>query len=245
MAWSRTAPSGVSFSYGPSSKYTANWWSGTYSIASARSGNMRYVAYRIVFGLGENGDSGYYPYPHYSVGFSESSRIDIGQPGQGTYYFYWSENNGAADSGSVKAWGWNDHIGDGLNDWPRKSYSIAAATYAVTYNANGGSGAPSSQTKTYGVTLTLSSTRPTRTGYTFLTWNTASDGTGTDYVPGASYTANAGTTLYAIWKKNNIPVFANDNGTIRQIEKAYVRINDEIKEATVYANVDGVIKVLT
>lgn len=35
-------------------------------------------------------------------------------------------------------------------------------TYTISYNANGGTGAPSSQTKTYGVSLTLSSTKPTK-----------------------------------------------------------------------------------
>ena len=35
-------------------------------------------------------------------------------------------------------------------------------SYTVSYNANGGSGAPSSQTKIYGETLTLSSTKPTK-----------------------------------------------------------------------------------
>ena len=40
-----------------------------------------------------------------------------------------------------------------------------AKTYTISYNANGGSGAPASQTKTYGTTLTLSSTKPTRSGY--------------------------------------------------------------------------------
>ena len=34
------------------------------------------------------------------------------------------------------------------------------ATYKVTYNANGGSGVPSAQTKTYGTALTLSSIKP-------------------------------------------------------------------------------------
>ena len=73
-------------------------------------------------------------------------------------------------------------------------------TYTVVYNANGGSGAPANQTKTYGVNLTLSSTKPTLSGYTFVKWNTKSDATGTDYASGGSYTANAGVTLYAIWK---------------------------------------------
>lgn len=74
-----------------------------------------------------------------------------------------------------------------------------AKTYEVKYSANNGTGAPSTQTKTYGQTLTLSSTTPTRTGYTFSKWNTKSDGTGTSYSPGGSYTANEGTTLYAQW----------------------------------------------
>lgn len=72
-------------------------------------------------------------------------------------------------------------------------------TWAVSYNANGGTGAPASQTKTYNQTLTLSSTRPTRSGYTFLGWSTNAAGTGTAYAPGGSYTANAAATLYAVW----------------------------------------------
>lgn len=72
-------------------------------------------------------------------------------------------------------------------------------TYTVSYNANGGSGAPSSQTKTYGQTLTLSSTKPTRTNYNFLGWSTSSTGS-VVYQPGGSYTANAAVTLYAIWE---------------------------------------------
>ncbi|MBQ0109197.1 MAG: InlB B-repeat-containing protein, partial [Clostridiales bacterium] len=75
-------------------------------------------------------------------------------------------------------------------------------TYTVSYNANGGSGAPSSQTKTHGVTLTLSSTKPTRDGYTFLGWSTSSTATSATYSAGGSSTANANTTLYAVWKKN-------------------------------------------
>ena len=72
-------------------------------------------------------------------------------------------------------------------------------TWTVQYNANGGSGAPASQTKTYGQTLKLSSTVPRRSGYTFLGWATASDGTGTAYAAGGNYTANAAATLYAVW----------------------------------------------
>lgn len=75
-----------------------------------------------------------------------------------------------------------------------------ANTYTVKYNANGGSGAPSNQTKTYGVTLTLSSTKPTRTNYTFKGWGTSSGATTVSYAAGGSYTTNASITLYAIWE---------------------------------------------
>ena len=73
--------------------------------------------------------------------------------------------------------------------------------YTVSYNANGGSGAPAAQTKTENVTLTLSSTKPTRSGYTFLGWSTSSTATTPTYYPGSSYTANASTTLYAVWER--------------------------------------------
>lgn len=77
--------------------------------------------------------------------------------------------------------------------------AAAASNYTVSYNANGGSGAPSSQTKVSGVSLTLSSVIPTRSGYTFLGWNTYSTANVARYVAGDTYTANASVTLYAIW----------------------------------------------
>ena len=92
------------------------------------------------------------------------------------------------------------------------SYTIPALTkYTVSYNANGGSGAPSSQSKYYGKTLTLSGTKPTRTGYTFKGWATSSSGS-VAYASGASYTANASATLYAVWQANTYTVKYNANG---------------------------------
>lgn len=75
--------------------------------------------------------------------------------------------------------------------------------YDVKYNANSGSGAPSTQRKIQNANLTLSSTKPTRTGYTFQNWNTAEDGSGTKYSAGGTYKANSAVTLYAQWKINS------------------------------------------
>ena len=89
-----------------------------------------------------------------------------------------------------------------------------ANTYTITYNANGGTGAPAKQTKTYGKTLTLSSTVPTRTNYDFKGWGTSASATSATYTPGGSYTANSAATLYAVWELayvkpriNNLEVF--------------------------------------
>lgn len=76
--------------------------------------------------------------------------------------------------------------------------TVTAPSYKVTYNANGGSGTPAAQTKTYQKTLTLSGTQPARKGYTFSGWATSSSGS-VQYHPGDSYTANQSITLYAVW----------------------------------------------
>lgn len=95
---------------------------------------------------------------------------------------------------------------------PNTNLSQTPASYKVSYNANGGTGAPSSQTKYYGTAIKLSATKPTRTGYTFAKWTTAANGTGTSYAPGASYTANAAATLYAQWTANKYTVSYDANG---------------------------------
>lgn len=77
--------------------------------------------------------------------------------------------------------------------------AVARPTYTVSYNANGGSGAPSSQTKQHDITLTLSSTKPTRDGYEFAGWGTSATDTGVKYSAGGQYTENSNITLYAIW----------------------------------------------
>lgn len=92
-------------------------------------------------------------------------------------------------------------------------FSLTPQTsYTISYNANGGTGAPGSQTKWHDENLTLSSTKPTRTGYSFQGWGTSASDTSVDYAAGATYSANSGRTLYAIWKANTYTVTYNANG---------------------------------
>lgn len=94
---------------------------------------------------------------------------------------------------------WDSDFGHAsTDDWDNRAWiGCPSRTYSVTFNANGGSGAPSAQSKTYGSALTLSSTVPTYSGYDFKGW---SGSNGTTYQPGSSYTSNADLTLTAIWQ---------------------------------------------
>ena len=79
----------------------------------------------------------------------------------------------------------------------------ALAAYSVSYNANGGTNAPASQTKWHGESLTLTTATPTKTGCSFAGWSDSTTGS-VVYSSGDSYTANASITLYAIWKTDYI-----------------------------------------
>ena len=71
-------------------------------------------------------------------------------------------------------------------------------TYTLSYNANGGVGSLGSQT--HNGTVTLHSMTPSREGYRFVSWNSAADGTGVSYQPGATISVLKSITLYAIWE---------------------------------------------
>lgn len=75
--------------------------------------------------------------------------------------------------------------------------ALAAQEYTVSYDANGGSGAPAAQVKTAGVALILSNIKPTRSGYVFQGWAKTVYGDPV-YQPGGNYTGQ-GATLYAVW----------------------------------------------
>ena len=84
--------------------------------------------------------------------------------------------------------------------------------YTISYNANGGSNATGDQSKIENKSISLSSSKPTRTGYTFVNWNTKKDGSGTTYKAGASYNSNADLTLYAQWRINKVYIKLDANG---------------------------------
>ena len=77
--------------------------------------------------------------------------------------------------------------------------SASLPTYTVTYDANGGSCATTSETASL-VTLPT----PTKDGYTFMGWYTAATGGTLVGAAGDSYTPSADITLYAQWTENAV-----------------------------------------
>lgn len=108
-------------------------------------------------------------------------------------------------------------------------------TATLSYNTNGGSGSFSNQSDTVYLstedspgshTFTISSARPTRSGYTFLGWSTSSSASTASYQPSGEISVDYGSTrirgsdgntetLYAVWKEityYNYNVYYNANG---------------------------------
>ena len=108
----------------------------------------------------------------------------------------------------------------GMGAWPYgvpgqniQEFTIPALdSHTVKFKANGGSGAPDSQTKWYGEILTLSKTKPTRTGYTFQGWGTSETATKVAYAAGAQYGDDKNITLYAVWKANTFKLSYSNGG---------------------------------
>lgn len=107
--------------------------------------------------------------------------------------------------------GWNTlATGLGTNYLENASYTPTASitlyakwtagTYTVSFNGNSSTGgSTASLSITAGTAIALRANGFTRTGYTFASWNTAADGSGTSYAGAASVTLYADRALYAQW----------------------------------------------
>jgi len=82
-----------------------------------------------------------------------------------------------------------------------QSAGQAPTTYTITYDANGGDGAPAPQTKQHDVSLSLSGIEPQRAGHAFLGWSTDPMASVAAYSAGGTYAPNASATLYAVWEE--------------------------------------------
>ena len=150
-------------------------------------------------------DSGGYYFAIFSLPSTKPSR---------TYYTFlgWSKNSGATSA---------SYSAGGTMSVQSASASITSTLYAVWqhqtayvyYNANGGTGAPATQSHWAGYSVTLSATAPTRTGYNFLGWAQSATATTAQYQPNTSYSLYTTVTLYAVWQPAS-SVLTASNGTM-------------------------------
>ena len=73
------------------------------------------------------------------------------------------------------------------------------ATYTITFDANGGTGAPAPVTAFENQVTKLPTAVPKRKGYNFLGWSNAATDTKAKYAAGSTFVGSGRITLYAVW----------------------------------------------
>lgn len=126
----------------------------------------------------------------------------------------------------LQAWFGNDDLNAQLEDLRREQRAVGAVLfnyekqisdkyraviedivlentkYAITYDANGGINAPAKQIKKHDESITITTSEPTCSGYTFMGWSLYQNSSKVNMNPGDKYSDNSNVTLYAVWKSN-------------------------------------------
>lgn len=121
-------------------------------------------------------------------------------------------------------------------------------TYTVIFKENTGTGTMEDQNFVYDVEQKLTPNKFTKTGYTFESWNTSEDGTGTKYtneqlVKNLVPTPNGTLMLYAQWLPNEYTIIFNANGghgampeqTLKYDETQAIQENTLTREGYIFA----------
>lgn len=184
MGWGTHAGS-TSAAFLPGADYYANESTTLYAIWEINR-------YRITY----DANGGAFSLLHHYKDHGETVSIPSDVPTRSGYTFAgWSKTrNGTPTYSAGSGFGENEDV-TLYACWNPNAYT-------VRYDANGGNGAPSAQTKYHGTALRLSSEAPERLGYVFLGWATGADATQAMYAPGAEYTSDRDGVLYAVWKRD-------------------------------------------
>ena len=90
---------------------------------------------------------------------------------------------------------------------------VAQAPNMVTFDKNASDATGTTASQTASSSTTLNSNGFSRSGYTFLNWNTAANGSGTSYQSTYTYSFAAAVTLYATWSQNFTISYSGNGAT--------------------------------
>lgn len=188
----------------------------------------------------------YYLYYKYNDGTDSTWLTDVTDRPTAATTFTFNDNRAKLTRSGYDHIGWADKAdavtakytgGDPIvltKDNPTKIiYAVWKPIFELHYNANGGTGAPDSQTYTAlsatstQATFTVPNQTPTKEGYTFKGWADSATATDAQYQPGGPIAVkheNSPKTVYAVWEKNDSPVPDNPGGTKPDVANAQVKI---------------------
>ena len=164
---------------------------------------------------------------------------------EGELNFYDGIVKGSSSNGALSKEPTNTPNGYGVARTTANSQETALLQreYTVSFNANGGSGGQTANvTAVYTAAMpSISTTAPTRTGYTFAGWyDTADETGGTQYYTAAgasarAYNKTSNTTLYARWVKNKVTITLKkdgENSTALNGYKLYISTSNSTNSKT-------------
>ncbi len=216
------------------SGYTFLGWStsSTATSASYQPGGTIYVDYndKTLYAVWEQTKQYYYAYLYYnansgsgapstqsdsiyaaSASGSKSFTISSTQPTRSGYDFLGWSTSSTATSASYQP-GSSISVTYGSSKTLYAVWQLKSYTSTLYFDANNGSGAPSTMSDTHtatsAYTFTIPTTKPTRSGYVFLGWSESSTASSASYQPGGtiSVSYNGSKTLYAVWQTAQLDI---------------------------------------
>jgi uncharacterized repeat protein (TIGR02543 family) len=197
-----TASNGSGISYPPGSEYTMPS-SGTVDLYAQWINPATTYTLTYLAGTGGSGTSPNNPNPTTYISNSTATVLGNTGPYTNPTKIFYDWNTASDGSGTSYLPGSSITMISNISLYAQ--WFPATPQYTVTYIANGGSGTIPTQTYPGGTQATiLGQSSLTRSGYSFLGWNSASDGTGSVYVPNTSVVMTSNIDLYAQWAPGTV-----------------------------------------
>lgn len=198
-----------------------------FNVAGTTATQTTYTIYLVAKKTNPTPTYMYYLYYKYNDGTDSTWLTDVTDRPTAATTFTFNVNRAKLTRSGYDHIGWADKAdavtakytgGDPIvltKDNPKKTiYAIWMPFFELKYDANGGTGAPASQTRTAAhptvnrVTFTVPNQTPSKEGYTFKGWADSSTATTAQYQPGDTVDVkheNSPKTVYAVWESNTPP----------------------------------------